>query len=118
MSKTDTYTFNRPCGTPSRRRSILIALLFILCVPVFLYQLVPAFTRSTDAVIGKIVSHFHHGRPCTADIGDDFCCAIFMKASPCLDECRKQFIDRETFSPTIEYDQCSDKCLRDWAICR
>jgi len=40
-----------------------------------------------------------------------------MKATPCVEECRKQFIDRETFTVTLEYDECANKCMRDWSGC-
>ncbi|KAF2628519.1 hypothetical protein BU25DRAFT_339285 [Macroventuria anomochaeta] len=110
------YTVSRPYSTRSRSRSILIILLFILCVPIFLYQLIPAFTQSTDTLIEKLVTHFQES-PCTSDIGDAQCCALFMKATPCVEECRKQFVDRETFTLTLEYDQCADTCLRDWEGC-
>lgn len=116
MSRTDMYTIVRPYSARSRSRSIIVVLLFILCVPIFLYQLVPAFTQSTDTLIEKIVAHFHE-RPCTADIGDAQCCALFTKATPCVEECRKQFIDRDTFTLTLEYDECADTCLRDWEGC-
>ncbi|KAF1359645.1 hypothetical protein EJ07DRAFT_41150, partial [Lizonia empirigonia] len=97
----------------SRARSILVTVLFILCVPVFLYQLVPAFTQSTDTLIDSVVNHFQENR-CTAEIGDAQCCALFMEAAPCVEECRKQFVDRETFMLTLEYDECTDTCLRNW----
>ena len=116
MSKTEMYTFGRPYSPRSRSRSILVILLFILCVPVFLYQLVPAFTRSTDTIIENVVAHFWE-TPCTSDIGDGQCCALFMKATPCVEECRKRFVDRETFTLTLEYDECADTCLRDWQGC-
>ncbi|KAJ4993305.1 hypothetical protein SVAN01_01280 [Stagonosporopsis vannaccii] len=116
MFKTEMYTAVRPCRAQSRPRSILVILLFGLCVPIFLYQLVPAFTQSTDRLVDRIFAHFDKGS-CTADIGDEQCCALFMKATPCVEECRKQFIDRETFTVTLEYDQCADICLRDWAGC-
>ncbi|KAH6625320.1 hypothetical protein C7974DRAFT_312773 [Boeremia exigua] len=110
------YRGVRPSSTRSRPRALLVTLLFALCVPIFLYQLVPAFTQSTDTLIDKILAHFEDFH-CTADIGDAQCCALFMKATPCVEECRTQFIDRETFTATIEYDECADTCLRDWAGC-
>lgn len=116
MTKTDMCKIGRPYSPQSRSRSILVILLFALCVPIFLYQLVPTFTQSTDTLISKFLAHFHE-QPCTADIGDAQCCALFMKAAPCLDECRKQHVDRETFTLTIEYEACSNICLRNWEGC-
>lgn len=116
MSKGGMYTLGRPFSTRSRSWSILTVFLFILCVPVFLYQLVPAFTQSTDTLIDKIVAHFWE-TPCSPDIGDGQCCALFVKATPCVEECRKRFVDRERFTLTLEYEECADTCLRDWEGC-
>jgi hypothetical protein len=52
-----------------------------------------------------------------ANIGDGQCCALFMKAAPCVEECRKQFVDREMFTLTLEYEECSETCLRNWEGC-
>lgn len=116
MSKTEMFTVRRPYSPQSRSRSIVVILLFVLCVPIFLYQLVPWFTHSTDTLIAKVLAHFHE-QPCMADIGDAQCCSLFMKATPCVEQCRKQYVDRETFTLTLEYDACADTCLRDWEGC-
>lgn len=116
MLKTEMFKIVRPYRTQSRPRAILVILLFVLCVPVFLYQLVPAFTQSTDKLVDRLFAHFEQSS-CTADIGDAQCCALFMKATPCVEECRKQFIDRETFTVTLEYDECANECMRDWLGC-
>jgi hypothetical protein len=116
MSKTETFTVVHPYAPQSRLRSILVVLLFILCVPIFLYQLVPAFTQSTDTLISKGLTHFYE-QPCTVDIGDAQCCSLFTQATPCVEECRKEFVDRETFTLTLEYEACADTCLRDWEGC-
>lgn len=116
MLKPTMYTKVRPYRNQSRLRSTIVILLFALCVPVFLYQLVPAFTQSTDRLVDQILAYFEENT-CTADIGDGQCCVLFMKATPCVEECRKQFIDRQTFTVTREYDECADTCLRDWLGC-
>ncbi|KAF1927609.1 uncharacterized protein M421DRAFT_171241 [Didymella exigua CBS 183.55] len=116
MPKADMYTIIRPRSTRSRPRSVLVFLLFVLCVPIFLYQLVPTFTQSTDALIEKVIAHFRE-QPCTTDMGDAHCCALYMKATPCVEECRKQHVDRETFTLTLEYDECANTCLRSWESC-
>ncbi|XPS78814.1 hypothetical protein M3J07_010825 [Ascochyta lentis] len=110
------YTLGCPSSTRSRTRSVLTTILFILCVPIFLYQLVPAFTLSTDNLVESVVAHLRESQ-CTADIGDAHCCALFMKATPCVEECRRHFVDRETFTLTREYDDCADTCLRSWEGC-
>lgn len=116
MPKREMYTFVRPYSTFSGSRSILVIFLFILCIPTFLYRLVPAFTRSTNVLIDSVVDHLRASH-CTSEIGDAHCCALFMEATPCVDECRKQFVDRETFTLTMEYDECADTCLRSWENC-
>jgi hypothetical protein len=116
MSKPEMRLLTRTWLSRSYSRSILVIILSVLCIPVFFYQLVPSFTHSADDLIVEVITHFR-GSHCTADIGDAQCCALFMEAAPCVDECRKQFVDRETFTLTLEYDQCADTCLRSWEGC-
>lgn len=111
------YTLSRLNQARSRSRSVLSIVLFILCVPIFLYQLVPAFTQSTDVLIERVAAHFQDSS-CSSDVGDARCCVLFMEATPCVDECRKQFVDRETYTLTHEYDECADTCLHSWEGCK
>ncbi|UPX17404.1 uncharacterized protein EKO05_0007763 [Ascochyta rabiei] len=116
MFKSEMYILRRPRMTPSRSRTILATILLMICVPIFFYQLVPAFTRSVDSVIESVIVHLRESH-CTAEIGDGHCCALFMEATPCVEECRKKFVDRETFTLTLEYDECADTCLHGWEGC-
>lgn len=103
-----------PRYTP-RYRPIITALLFLLCVPVFFYHLVPSFTHTADNIISKLSSQIlgqtSRSEFCTTEIGDAHCCMLYLDATPCVDECRKQHVDRETLALTLEYDQCADQCL-------
>ncbi|KAH7356012.1 hypothetical protein BKA66DRAFT_429019 [Pyrenochaeta sp. MPI-SDFR-AT-0127] len=109
-------TPSRPtCRYTPRYRSIITALLTVLCVPVIFYHLVPSFTAATDSVFYQLSDHVlgqtSRGDFCTREIGDRQCCMLYLDASPCLDECRREHVDRETLRLTLEYDQCADQCL-------
>jgi hypothetical protein len=110
-----TYTPTAIHTTSSRSRSIFIAILALLCIPVFLYQLFPSYTHTTEKLVGNVVSHFHHpvaeSSSCTKEVGSPTCCAMFLDAAPCVDECRNTHVDRETLVLTYEYDECADVCL-------
>jgi hypothetical protein len=103
----------------SRCRSLLITILVLLCIPVFLYQLVPSYTHAADGLVTDVVSHFHRPNAgsnlCTKEVGTPVCCAIYLAAAPCVDECRKVHVDRETLVLTQEYDECTDVCLSVYA---
>jgi hypothetical protein len=102
-STTGTYT--------PRYRSVFTSLLITLCIPIFFYQLVPAFTQATGDTVNTFTSKFLQQSSCTKDIGDAQCCNLYLDAAPCQDECRKQYVDRETFKLTLQYDECADECV-------
>lgn len=95
----------------SRTKHILATILLLLCIPIAIYQLVPRFTHATDQVVDALVDRIRGADLCTADVGDRHCCALFLAAAPCVDECRKTHVDRETWVVTKEYDECADVCL-------
>lgn len=98
-----------------RYRSLAIAILAILCIPIFLYQLLPSFLDTTDALVADAVSYLP--RPiagsnfCTKHVGTPACCKMYLDSAPCVDECRQTHVDRETLVLTLEYDECADTCL-------
>lgn len=100
-----------------RYRSILPLLLIILCIPIFFYHLAPKYTSATDTLIHSLTSSLGlrpqeaTGSFCTKEVGSPRCCAVYLEAEPCVEECRKQHVDRETFAVTKEYDECADVCL-------
>lgn len=99
----------------ARNPPLLTTLLICLCILVFFYQLVPSFTEATDEIVGLVTDHFNL-RPagsdsCTKEVGSAQCCGLFLAAAPCLEQCRKLHIDRETLSLTLEYDECASQCL-------
>jgi hypothetical protein len=96
-------------------RSPVGVLILLLGITALLYQAIPAFHLSTTHITVTVASvfskHLSHSSLCTKAVGDSTCCALHLQAEPCLDECRKAFMDRETFEPTREYDECADQCL-------
>ncbi|OAK95398.1 hypothetical protein IQ06DRAFT_352432 [Phaeosphaeriaceae sp. SRC1lsM3a] len=98
-------------STASRYKHILATFLLILCIPIAIYQLVPRFTHATDEIVDSLIEHIRGPEMCTSEIGNAHCCALFLDAAPCVDECRKQHVDRVTYMLTKEYDECADTCL-------
>jgi hypothetical protein len=115
FSQNEMRTTTRPqCRYTPRYRAILPTLLILLCIPIFFYRLVPRFTHATDDFILSPTNTIHPQSTsafCTKEVGTPHCCAVYLAASPCLDECRKQHMDRETLSVTAQYDICATECL-------
>jgi hypothetical protein len=90
----------------------LLTILFLLCIPIFIYQLIPTFTHTTDTAIDALLSKIRTPASfCTKDIGDAHCCELYLAAAPCQDECRNRHVDRETLVLTAQYDDCASGCL-------
>jgi hypothetical protein len=118
MGKSEMGILNFPGTTAStsRYRSILITVLFVLCIPIFFYQLIPSFTHASDAFISDLATRIRSQASfCTKDVGDAQCCAMYLTAAPCVDECRKQYVNRITYKLTLEYEECADVCLVEYS---
>ncbi|KAF2026436.1 hypothetical protein EK21DRAFT_74216 [Setomelanomma holmii] len=108
----------------SRYRPVITTFLLLLCIPIFFYHLVPSFTHATDDFMASITTRIRgqktsRGEFCTKKIGDAQCCNLYLDASPCIDECRKQHVDRVSYILTKEYDQCADRCLATYnSVCQ
>jgi hypothetical protein len=89
---------------PSRTRPLLPLFLLFLGTLALLSQLLPSLTQSLTPYLASTSSH------CTSEIGQGLCCDLFMAAEPCVEQCREKHLDRETFTLTNEYDECSDRC--------
>ncbi|KAF2658661.1 hypothetical protein K491DRAFT_676252 [Lophiostoma macrostomum CBS 122681] len=91
------------------------AILLFLGLAAFFYRILPNFTSATDAITSAITSSLRQSISppsfCTKDVGEGLCCELHLAAEPCIDECRKAFLDRQTFQPTKEYSSCADECL-------
>jgi hypothetical protein len=115
MGKADAHVLKFKTSAPSRTRPILAAILLVLCVPIFFYHLVPSFTHATDDFLSVLTMQLRGQASradfCTSEVGSTHCCSLFLDAAPCLDECRKQYVDKVAYMLTKEYDECSDKCL-------
>ncbi|PSN59448.1 hypothetical protein BS50DRAFT_640996 [Corynespora cassiicola Philippines] len=91
------------------------ALLVFLGLVAFFFKVLPGYTTATDSILTSLASKLHESisaqSMCTEDVGIGHCCEIYSAAEPCLDECRKNHLDRQTFALTKEYDQCASTCL-------
>jgi hypothetical protein len=94
--------------------SVLVVLL-CLALTVTYYKVIPSFSSTTDYIVSSIESSLQSSPSsssfCTKEIGEVVCCDLHLGAEPCLDECRKTFVDRQTFQLTKEYEECADQCL-------
>ena len=83
-----------------RYRSVVTTLLILLCIPIFFYHLIPRYTSATDGIISSLAHKLHPAGTtssfCTKEVGSLQCCALYLAAAPCQDECRKNHMDRET----------------------
>lgn len=104
-----------PCRYSPRYRLLFTIFISLLAIPFLLYHFIPSFASAADKALynltDSMLGHTSRGDYCTHEIGDRKCCMIYLDAAPCLDECRKKFVDRETLNLTLEYDQCADSCL-------
>lgn len=98
----------------SPQHSIIIVLLFIALAATY-YKVIPYFSSTTDYIVSSIESSLQTSLSspsfCTKEIGEGVCCDLHLGAEPCLDECRKTYVDRQSFQLTKEYDECADTCL-------
>lgn len=113
--------FNSPAS--SRYRPVITTLLLVLCIPIFFYHIVPTVTSTTDDFMYILATRLRgpssRAALCTSEVGSAYCCDLFLNAAPCVDECRKQHLNRVTYVITKEYDVCADKCLASYtAACK
>jgi hypothetical protein len=106
------FNFPRPTTATYRYRSIITSLLLLLCIPVFVYHIAPGFTSATDEFVEDLAARLRGEGFCTKTVGSRRCCALFLEAAPCVDECRKNYVDRVTWTLTREYEECAERCER------
>lgn len=98
-------------------RPVITAIIICLGIAAFFYSVLPRFTSATDYFTSRLADKIHSSHPdskasfCTEEIGEGLCCDLYLGAEPCVDECRKNYVDRETFTLTKEFDECRDHCL-------
>lgn len=94
--------------------SVLVILLCLALATTY-YKVIPHFSKTADYIVSSIESSLQSSLSspsfCTKEIGEGVCCDLHLGAEPCLDECRKAFMDRQTFQLTQEYEECADQCL-------
>lgn len=96
---------------------------FRTCILIFfgiftlLYQFSPLVRTTSNSIFSSLKTTFIDsqvdllGDLCTPDIGRGLCCHLRFEAEPCIDECRKNFMDRQTFRTTAHFDGCATGCL-------
>ncbi|KAF1951205.1 hypothetical protein CC80DRAFT_553584 [Byssothecium circinans] len=94
-------------------RSPVTILLILLGSLAIIYQLFATFPSLATTLYGSLPTSSPSS--CTKDIGGGRCCALFLDAEPCVEECRRGFVDRETFFLTEGFEGCADECLVEYA---
>ena len=92
-------------------RTPITILLVALGALAFFYQLLSAFPSLSSNLRTTLQHALPASNYCTKDIGEGVCCDLFMAAEPCVEDCREQHMDRETFALTQEFDACSTQCM-------
>lgn len=112
--KTSTSTstsYTRKYSPSTMLRSPVTIFLIAIGLLAFFYQVLSTF----PAITTNLRTTIQHALPatsyCTKEIGQGVCCDLFVAAEPCVEECRKQNTDRQTFQLTQEFDACSAQCL-------
>ncbi|KAF2710010.1 hypothetical protein K504DRAFT_454377 [Pleomassaria siparia CBS 279.74] len=92
----------------------LLVVLVVFAIVATYYKILPTFFSAPSSLINSLSTLPSLTTPpsfCTKEIGEGVCCELHLGAEPCLDECRKNFMDRQSFALTKEYDECADQCL-------
>ncbi|KAF2122883.1 hypothetical protein BDV96DRAFT_639440 [Lophiotrema nucula] len=110
----------RPVFAEQRRKTTrpnkrVLLILLSIGLFAFFFHFLQYLSPTTDFLSSSIGSGLRKAFPkqsfCTEEIGSGICCELHVGAEPCLNECRNQFVDRETLTLTKEYEECSDMCL-------
>ncbi|OAL44432.1 hypothetical protein IQ07DRAFT_604808 [Pyrenochaeta sp. DS3sAY3a] len=108
-SELPTPTTTRAALQPRPSRRPLLLILLLIC-STLTYHISASFSLRLNMPPSFIFSQ-HQTSLCTKEIGSSGCCALYLDAAPCLDECRKEYVDRETLVLTAEYEGCAGTCL-------
>ncbi|KAF2867771.1 hypothetical protein BDV95DRAFT_610675 [Massariosphaeria phaeospora] len=115
QSAIDSHMWTRDGDMKSTRRPGVAIVAVLLTIIAFYFQGLPYLSPGANLLTPLVRSGLRKAFPpesfCTKEIGEGNCCDLYMAAEPCVDECRKSFVDRQTFQLTKEYDVCADKCL-------
>ncbi|KAK3209780.1 hypothetical protein GRF29_44g650499 [Pseudopithomyces chartarum] len=95
-------------------RTPITVFLVVLGLLALCYNLLATFPSLTTSLKTSLQAALPQDNFCTKDIGQGVCCDVFMAAEPCVEQCREDFVDRETFELTQEYDMCAAQCLAEY----
>ena len=95
-------------------RTSITVFLVVLGLLALCYNLLATFPSLTTSLKTSLEAVLPQESFCTKDIGEGVCCDVFMAAQPCVEQCREEFMDRETFEVTHEYDMCAAQCLAEY----
>lgn len=87
------------------------AFLVFLGLLALCYNILATFPSLTSDLRTTLQHALPKDSYCTKDIGEGVCCDLFMAAGPCVEACREDHIDRETFALTEEFEVCQEQCL-------
>ncbi|KAF9739757.1 hypothetical protein PMIN01_02391 [Paraphaeosphaeria minitans] len=95
-------------------RTHITACIVALGLLALCYNILANFSSLTSGLRSTLQHALPKENYCTKDIGEGVCCDLFMAAEPCVEACREEHVDRETFVLTEEFDVCQGQCLESY----
>jgi hypothetical protein len=92
-------------------RTHIAAFLVALGLLALCYNILATFPSLASNLRATLQNALPKENYCTKDIGEGVCCDLFMAAEPCVEACREELVDRETFALTQEFEVCQEQCL-------
>lgn len=100
---------------PIQKSKIFSVILLIVAFLAIVTHLLTSFaipSLSSEFAHTIAAATSSHAESCTSNVGDSICCALFMEAEPCVEECRREFVDRETREMKLGFGDCEGRCLK------
>jgi hypothetical protein len=91
--------------------TLITAFLVALGLLALCYNILATFPSLSSNLRATLQNALPTENYCTKDIGEGVCCDLFMAAEPCVEACREEHVDRETFVLTQEFEVCQEQCL-------
>ncbi|KAL5382394.1 hypothetical protein DPSP01_006495 [Paraphaeosphaeria sporulosa] len=92
-------------------RTHITAFLVALGLLALCYNILATFPSLTSGLRSTLQHALPKDNYCNKNIGEGVCCDLFMAAEPCVEACREEHVDRETFVLTDDFEVCQEQCL-------
>ncbi|CAI6332859.1 unnamed protein product [Periconia digitata] len=91
---------------PIQRSKVVSIILFVLAVLAITTHLL------TSSDIPSLSNGFAHTIAGAKSSNTDSCTTLSAEAQPCVEVCRREFVDRETMEMMVGFGECERKCLK------